>query len=157
MGDRDKKPHLHVAAGLVWKKGKVLIAKRPKGSHLEGFWEFPGGKQEDGEGLEDCLERELMEELGLKVRADEALMTVDHDYGSKMISLHVFSCIPLAGEPKPIQCQDVRWVDPAGLKEFSFPPPDREVITSLSCFRNSGKKGSLDVLQEKQQRVQGCA
>ena len=68
----DNKPHFHVTAGVVWKNGRVLIAKRPEGGHLEGYWEFPGGKQEKGESLKGCLEREIEEELGLKVRAEEA-------------------------------------------------------------------------------------
>ena len=128
----DKKPHFHVTAGLVWKNGRVLIAKRPEGSHLEGYWEFPGGKQEKGESLKGCLEREIEEELGLKVRADEALLTVDHEYQSKAISLHVFNCTPLAGEPKALDCEQIRWVDPLDLKRFSFPPPDIKVIEYLT-------------------------
>ena len=128
----DKKPHFHVTAGLVWKNGRVLIAKRPEGSHLEGYWEFPGGKQEKGESLKGCLEREIEEELGLKVRADEALLTVDHEYQSKAISLHVFNCTPLAGEPKALDCEQIRWVDPIDLKRFSFPPPDIKVIEYLT-------------------------
>ena len=87
----DKKPHFHVTAGLVWKNGRVLIAKRPEGSHLEGYWEFPGGKQEAGESLKGCLEREIEEELGLKVRADEALLTVDHEYQAKAECDNYFS------------------------------------------------------------------
>lgn len=127
----DKKPHFHVTAGLIWKNGRVLIAKRPEGSHLEGYWEFPGGKQEKGESLKGCLEREIEEELGLKVKAEEALLTLDHEYQAKAISLHVFNCTPLAGEPTALECEQVRWVDPIDLKGFSFPPPDVRVIEFL--------------------------
>lgn len=136
MKGQNKKPFFQVAAGLIWKNGKVLIAKRSEGGHLGGFWEFPGGKLERGESLEDCLEREIEEELGLKIKADKALMTVDYDYGSKMISLHVLNCIQLAGEPRALQCQQIRWVDPLDLKKFTFPPPDMKVIEVLSSPDN---------------------
>jgi mutator protein MutT len=134
MNRKNKKPHFHVTAGLVWSNGRVLIAKRPEGSHLEGLWEFPGGKQERGESLKDCLEREIDEELGLKVRVDNGLLTVDHEYEEKVISLHVFNCTPLSGGPKALDCEKIRWVDPFDLKKFSFPPPDVKVIEYLTGF-----------------------
>jgi len=137
---QDKKPHYHVTAGLIRKNGRVLIAKRPKGSHLEGYWEFPGGKQEKGESLGECLEREIREELGLRVKTDQAFLTVEHDYGSKAISLHVFNCTCLAGEPKALECQEIRWVAQGDLFKFSFPPPDMKVVEFL--FRSgNGKRG----------------
>jgi mutator protein MutT len=132
MKGRNKKPSLQVTAGLIWKQGKILIAQRPKGSHLEGFWEFPGGKREKGENLKDCLEREIQEELGVKVKAVEELLTVEHEYETKAVSLHVFHCTYLEGEPKCLQAQDIRWVEPAGLGQFTFPPPDEKVIEFLS-------------------------
>jgi mutator protein MutT len=131
MRAQNRKPHFDVTAGLVWDKGRVLITKRPKGSHLEGLWEFPGGKKEDDEGLEDCMEREMEEELGLRVRAEEVLLTVHHEYQTKVISLHVFNCTSLEGEPRALQSQEIRWVDPKDLKRFSFPPPDMKVIEFL--------------------------
>lgn len=131
MKEENKKPHFHVSAGLIWKNGLVLTAKRPKGSHLEGFWEFPGGKQEKGESLEDCLEREIKEELGLRVKAVKPVLTVDHDYGFKLISLHVFDCTILAGEPNALECQEIKWTNPVDLPKFSFSPPDIKVIEFL--------------------------
>jgi mutator protein MutT len=128
----DKKPHYDVTAGLIWKEGKLLIAKRRKGAHLAGFWEFPGGKQEKGEGLRECLEREIEEELGIEARVDESLLTVDHEYADKRISLHVFNCTWVKGEPSAVQCQDVRWVVPDELSALRFPPPDIKVIETLA-------------------------
>ncbi len=125
------KPHFHVAAALIWKNGRVLVSRRPAGSHLEGLWEFPGGKQEQDETLKDCLEREVEEELGLKVRADKTLLTVDHEYDLKAISLHVMSCTILGGEPRTIQCQEIKWLDPMDLSKLEFPPPDQKVIEFL--------------------------
>jgi mutator protein MutT len=133
MTTQDQKPHIHVTAGLIRKNGKILITKRPKGSHLEGYWEFPGGKQERGEDLQTCLERELMEELGLKVRAaEEACLTIFHEYETKRISLHVMECTLLTDEPKALECQEFRWVDTVELNNFQFPPPDIKVIEFLS-------------------------
>jgi mutator protein MutT len=127
-----EKPHFHVAAGLIWKEGKVLITLRPKGSHLEGMWEFPGGKQEEEETLEACLSREMKEELGITVRPDRWRMTIDHEYESKRISLHVFDCTILCGEPRPLQGQAYRWASPAELVDFPFPPPDVKIIDLLN-------------------------
>ena len=128
----NKKPHYDVTAGLIRKGGKLLISKRAKGAHLEGFWEFPGGKQEKGESLKECLEREIGEELGIEARVDESFMTVDHEYADKRISLHVFNCIWLKGEPLALQCQEVRWVDYDELSGLTFPPPDIKVIETLA-------------------------
>jgi mutator protein MutT len=122
------KPHFHVTAGLIWRDGEVLLTRRPQGSHLAGYWEFPGGKQEQGETLEACLEREIMEELGLRVKVNEHLLQVDHDYGEKCISLHLFQCSHQAGEPQAIGCDDMAWVRPQDLDLYKLPPPDIRII-----------------------------
>ncbi len=140
MKGKNSKPHFNVTAGLIWKNGKVLIAKRPKGSHLEGLWEFPGGKQEKGESLRHCLEREIAEELGIEIKAGKLFLPVIHEYDYKVISLHTFSCTLLAGEPKALQCQEIRWVAPGDFFKFSFPPPDMKVLEFL-CRTGNGKEG----------------
>ena len=137
----DKKiPHYDVTAGLIWKEGKILIATRPKGTHLEGFWEFPGGKQEEGENLKECLKRELEEELGIEVMVDELFLTVDHEYPDKRISLHVFNCTWLKGEPVPLQGQKIRWVMLPDLSKLRFPPPDVRVIETLTKRGKTNKR-----------------
>ena len=125
-------PHLDVAAGLIWKEEKLLIATRPKGTHLEGFWEFPGGKREEGENLEGCLKREIEEELSVKIRVDEPFLTVEHEYSNKRISLHVFNCTWVKGEPAPQERQETRWVELPDLSRLAFPPPDVQVIEALT-------------------------
>lgn len=132
MPETDKKPHYHVTAGLIWKDGKLLISRRANGAHLAGFWEFPGGKQEAGEDLSECLEREIGEELGIEARVDAPLVTVNHEYADKRISLHVFNCTWVRGEPLAIQCQEIRWVTWHDLSGLKFPPPDMEVIERLT-------------------------
>jgi mutator protein MutT len=123
--------HYDVAAGLIWKNEKLLIATRPKGTHLEGFWEFPGGKLEEGESLKECLKREIEEELNVKVKVDKLFLTVDHEYPDKKISLHVFNCTWVMGEPAPQQRQETRWVMVPDLSRLTFPPPDIQVIKAL--------------------------
>jgi 8-oxo-dGTP diphosphatase len=120
-----------VTAGLVFRSGKVLISKRRKGSHLGGMWEFPGGKREAGETLEQCLEREFLEELGIKITVEGQCLTVDHTYDDKSISLHVFHCTLMEGEPKPLQSDAIEWVAPWVLGTFLFPPPDKKIIEYL--------------------------
>ncbi|MFC1883978.1 8-oxo-dGTP diphosphatase MutT [Thermodesulfobacteriota bacterium] len=132
------KPHYNVAAGIIRKDGLILIARRPKGRHLAGLWEFPGGKQEDGESLENCLEREMREELGLSVKADKSVMRVDYEYAKKTISLYFFECYVLGGEPEVMESQDVKWVNPMDLSEFNFPPPDMKLVDFLSSLPASG-------------------
>lgn len=122
------KPHFDVTAGLIWRDGKLLITRRPKGSHLAGYWEFPGGKQETGETREECLRREIREELGVDVQVDRWLLRVDHDYETKSISLHLFQCSHLKGEPRPIGCDDMKWIDPHDLDRYTLPPPDAQVL-----------------------------
>lgn len=132
MKNRRSKPHFHVAAGLICKNGRVLITRRPEGRHLAGFWEFPGGKQEAGETLERCLEREIQEELGFRVKAGDLLHSLQYEYESKIISLYLFRCVPFQGQPKALEAQDIRWITPQDLSKFKFPPPDRKIIQSIS-------------------------
>jgi mutator protein MutT len=125
------KPHFHVAAGLFWKDGKVLITKRPQGGHLAGFWEFPGGKQEPGESLEGCLEREIKEELGVDAKALRHLLQIDHEYENKSISLHLFHCSIVSGEPRPLGCDEMKWVDPKDIDRYKLPPPDIQLLSFI--------------------------
>jgi len=111
-----------------------LIAKRAEGSHLAGFWEFPGGKKEDGETLEQCLEREIKEELGIQVQVETLLITVYHEYENRTVTLYLFLCTHLSGRPEPLQCEEVRWVYPEDLVQYRFPPPDLKIIQFLKHF-----------------------
>ena len=132
MEIKNNKTHFHVTAGLIWRDGRLLITRRPEGVHLEGFWEFPGGKQEDHETLEACLEREIREELGIEIEAGKYLLSVQHEYETKSITLHVFHCINLKGQPEALEGQETRWIHPDDLKKYTFPPPDLKVIKFLT-------------------------
>jgi mutator protein MutT len=129
------KPHIHVTAGLIFKEGSILIARRPQGYHLAGLWEFPGGKQEPYETLEECLEREIKEELDIEVRAERLFRIVVHEYEKKIVSLHVFECTLVVGQPRGLDGQEFKWVKPSELLGYEFPPPDLEVIEILISNR----------------------
>ena len=127
----DNKPRLQVTAGLIWDGMKLLITKRPSGTHMEGYWEFPGGKKEHGESLEQCLKRELMEELGLEVEVHEPLVQVSYEYDDRVVDLHAFTCEIVRGRAVGKESQEICWVRPEELSKYSFPPPDREIIKHI--------------------------
>jgi len=124
-------PHYEVAAGVVWKRGRILIDRRPSEGLLGGLWEFPGGRRRAGESLEDCVVREIREELGIRVRVRRPLVTVKHAYSHFRITLHVFECDYSSGRPKAIACAAWKWVRPNDLDGFAFPRANRKVIAEL--------------------------
>jgi mutator protein MutT len=129
---KKEKPHFHVTAALVMRNDRLLISKRPEGSHLGGLWEFPGGKQEEGETLEDCIEREIMEELGIRIQAEKLLLSVIHEYHEKFITLYFFQCSLLDGEPISLDNQEIKWAGIKDLKQYRFPPPDQKIVACMT-------------------------
>jgi 8-oxo-dGTP diphosphatase len=123
-------PHIVVTAAVVRRGEQFLVTKRPRGVHLEGCWEFPGGKAEPNETLADCLKREILEELGTTARVDRELLSVTHEYPERTVELHFFACT-LDGEPRALLNQDIRWVDRAELASLDLPPADAELIALL--------------------------
>ena len=122
------KPRLDVVIAVVTRGGKVLICQRPAGKSFGGYWEFPGGKREPGETLETCLRREVLEELAIRVTPVRALTPVNHDYPRGPIRLHPFICAHESGEPQLLAVQDARWVEPAELRQYRFPPANDALI-----------------------------
>ncbi|KAF0245518.1 MAG: mutator MutT [Planctomycetota bacterium] len=125
---------VHGAIAVVRRGGKILIAKRPAGKHLAGYWEFPGGAVEPGETAEEAVKRELREETGLEIEITGRADPIDWDYGHKQVHLDVFICeAPGTDEPRALGGEEVRWVSPAGLKEHEFPPANAALVRSLSA------------------------
>lgn len=122
---------VEVAAGLVYREGRYLIARRKPGVHLAGFWEFPGGKREPGETLEACLQRELFEELNIHVDIPIPFQVIRHEYAEKTVELHFFRCRIERGHATALDCAEIRWVWPHELGDFEFPPADRPIIEAL--------------------------
>jgi A/G-specific adenine glycosylase len=128
---RKKTPHYHVPVGIIWRRRKLLITKRPMDAMLGGLWEFPGGKQERGESLEDACRREIREETGLAVTVGEHLISVKHAYSHFRVTLHAFHCDARRGRVRLTKCDDFRWVAPAELSDYPFPSGSRGIIESL--------------------------
>jgi A/G-specific adenine glycosylase len=124
-------PHVDVTAGVIRRGRKILITRRRPEAMLGGLWEFPGGKLEPGETLQQCLARELDEELGITVRIERPFIAVDHAYSHFRITLHTFLCRHSRGRPRPIECDAVKWVQPEQLRDFAFPKADRVVLDEL--------------------------
>jgi A/G-specific adenine glycosylase len=111
--------------------GRVLIDQRLEEGLLGGLWEFPGGKQEEGEAITATIARELAEELAITVEVGEELIQLEHAYSHKRLRFVVHLCRWLEGEPQPLACQQVRWVDPADLDAFPFPAANTRIIAAL--------------------------
>jgi len=124
-------PHYDIAAGVIWRGEQLLITRRPPQGLLGGLWEFPGGKREPGESLEDCLQREVREELGIAVQVGGPLATVEHGYTHFRITLHAFHCQYLSGEPQCLACTAWQWVAPQELDRYAFPAANRKIIQKL--------------------------
>ena len=119
-----------VTAAIVKDHGRYFVTRRLKGTHLEGLWEFPGGKIEAGESLADGLRRELQEELGTEVEIGEEVFSVTHHYPERSVELHFLACTFL-NAPVPLLGQEMRWVPREELRSLEFPPADEELIRVL--------------------------
>jgi A/G-specific adenine glycosylase len=124
-------PHHVVAAGLVWRDGRVLVGKRPSEGLLGGLHELPGGKVERGETLAAACAREVREETGLDVEVVELFRTVEHAYTHFRVTLHVFHCRPRSGRLRARGTEDLRFVPTAELEDLAFPRANRRVLEDL--------------------------
>ncbi len=122
---------LEVVAAVIERGGRILITRRPQGSHLAGLWEFPGGKRQAGETPEQALRREIGEELGAAVTVGKLFETVDWTYPDKCVRLLFYRCA-IEGEPRPLEGQEMAWVAPDDLGGYPFPPADATLIRRLS-------------------------
>ena len=124
---------LQIAVGVILDppRERVLIARRPEAARHGGMWEFPGGKQEPGEALEDTLRRELLEELDLRVLATRPLLRVAHDYTDLRVQLHVWVVDKWSGEPRGMQGQQFEWAPVQTLQLRKFPEANLRIIGAL--------------------------
>src|SRR6185436_11917796 len=109
---------IDVSAGLIFRDGKLLITQRHSGAHLGGLWEFPGGKREPQETAEQCLVRELREELGIEVEVGELFEHLEHRYPEKTVRLSFFRCRWKQHEPQALGCPAFKWITVAQLKDY---------------------------------------
>lgn len=122
---------IEVSAGLIFRSGKLLITQRPADAHLGGLWEFPGGKREPNETPEQCLARELSEELGVEVAVGELFERVTHAYPEKTVALKFFLCRIEHGEPRPLGCAAVKWINLPELSQHEFPAADARLLKKI--------------------------
>jgi 8-oxo-dGTP diphosphatase len=128
---------LHVAVGvIVDSQNQVLISQRANSAHQGGLWEFPGGKVEPGETVQQALQRELQEELDIAVAGSEPLLEVSYDYPDKSVLLDVHVVRDYDGKARGLEGQPIAWVIPAALADYTFPAanqPILEAVQKLFC------------------------
>ena len=122
---------MKVTAGIMENNGRVLIARRRPGKHMGGKWEFPGGKIEPGETPEQCLARELQEELSLRARIGELLCTATYEGDGVSLELLVYRVDGFEGAPSLREHTEIRWVLPREIASFELADSDRKVVESL--------------------------
>ncbi len=127
-----EKKHLHIAAGIIRNAHQqIFITERPDGTHMAGFWEFPGGKLEKGERAEEALVRELEEEVGIIVTESQLFHRVDHEFDDRFITLYFFIVSNWDNEPYGKEGQKSRWVEQKDLVANEFPPANRVIVDML--------------------------
>lgn len=128
---RKRLPVIPCGVAIIRRGGEFLIAQRNCDDTFGSFWEFPGGKKNRDESFEECVVRETKEELGIDIAVERKFMEIRRVYHEKMIWLNFYLCSHLGGDPKPIDCQNVRWTEGSELKGFKFPPANERVIDRL--------------------------
>ena len=123
-----------VAAALFDAQRRVLIAERPAGKHMAGWWEFPGGKVAAGESDSAALARELREELGVDTQPESELMTLTHEYPDRIIDLVLWKARLLGGEPRGLDGQALKWVECQSLGNERLLPADEPFIAALQLL-----------------------
>ena len=133
LNDQREQPlrEIEVGCAVIYRQGKLLVGQRRPGDTLGGYWEFPGGKRNPAETFEACIEREVFEEMAVRVKARRFIKAVTHDFLSRRIHLHFYICDFLSGEPVLHECMDARWVALEDLKNYQFPPADRDLLNEL--------------------------
>jgi mutator protein MutT len=129
------KSYVEVSAALIFRNDKLLITQRHANAHLGGLWEFPGGKRESNETFEQCLVREVREELGVEIWVGELFKEITHDYPEKSVHLKFFICKLLSGEPQPLDCAAVKWIEKSELAMHEFPAADAQLLEKLKSPR----------------------
>lgn len=134
MKNSPTRKSIEVVAAIIQKDDQFLITKRLKKSHLGHCWEFPGGKIEPNETIEECIIRECKEEIDIEIKPVRKIKELTHSYDEITVHLHFMICELISGVPKAIECADLKWVNAEELSQFEFPEADREIILELSLL-----------------------
>ncbi len=131
-------PRVHVAVGVIRNSaGEILISKRHLESHQGGLWEFPGGKVEAGESVIEALQRELLEELGIRFADAQPLLEIEHDYSDKAVCLDVWLVDAFSGRAEGREGQPLAWVKPSRLQTYEFPAANHPIIAACQALEIS--------------------
>ena len=123
-----------ILAGIIFHNDKILIAQRKHGKNQEYLWEFPGGKLEEGETLEQCLHRELWEELRLRVDIKRFFMHSRYTYPQGEIDLQAYLCTSLDEDISFLDSHEqVKWVMASELSSYTFAPADKPIVAALQA------------------------
>ncbi len=124
--------NIRVAIGIVIRTGEILICKRKPRDSFGGYWEFPGGKCEPGESPANCVVRELLEELDIRVAPITQLEPIEHQYPETQVTLYPFICRYETGQAKPLSASELQWVSPTALHEYQFPAANDGLLKQLA-------------------------
>lgn len=125
-------PHKQVGVAVIRnQQNLILIDRRLQQGTMAGLWEFPGGKIEYNETVQECIAREVKEELGIEIAVETPLMVIEHRYPQYYITLYVYNCRYIKGKPQPIECEEIRWVKPHELEQYQFPAANTAIISAL--------------------------
>jgi A/G-specific adenine glycosylase len=127
-------PQYDVVVGVIYRRGRILLARRPASGMLGGLWEFPGGKValEDETAYPDALREKILAETGVEVAVGERLCTIDHTYSHFKIRLHAFLCRAQAGRARPLASEEVVWVSPHALGEYAMSTVGKKITGVIS-------------------------
>ncbi len=129
---RQPLPHKHIGVAVITdSQGNILIDRRKQEGLLGGLWEFPGGKIEPGETPEECVKREIKEELGIEIAVQDKLVTIEHAYTHFKVTLNVFNCKHLSGDPQPLESDEVKWVTLDEIDQYPFPKANSQIIEAM--------------------------
>ncbi|MGL5870869.1 MAG: 8-oxo-dGTP diphosphatase MutT [Xenococcaceae cyanobacterium] len=125
-------PHKKIGVAVIRNdRRQILIDRRRNTGDMAGLWEFPGGKIEPDETVEECIQREILEELAIEIEVIEPLIEIEHTYPNFRVTLFVYFCHHISGEPQPIECDEVRWVNVSELNRYTFPEANLQIIQEL--------------------------
>jgi mutator protein MutT len=124
-------PAIEVAAAVVFRDGKLLVTQRYPNAHLGGLWEFPGGKREAHETFQQCVVRELREELGIEVEVGHLLDSLTQEYPEKTVHLKFYHCRWRQNEPCALGCAAFQWITSPELQNYAFPAADSHLLEIL--------------------------
>ena len=122
---------VHVAVGVILRDQQILLALRDGKQHQGGKWEFPGGKVEPDETVQQALVRELQEEVAIEVSASEAFMQLQYAYPEKTVLLDIYLVTAFTGEPHGREGQPLRWVPVAELHQLTFAEASQPIVERL--------------------------